>query len=292
MPSPAQIQANRLNAQKSTGPRTPQGKATVAQNALKHGLRARQAVIVGEDPGQFETHRDQLLAELAPQGPLESTLAHRAVGLTWRLQRAERLQNQAFDALHAKETTSPLARFTQSLRPPTDSDPDLTLGRVVAKDFASTRVLDRLLMYERRLEHSLYKTLAELQRLRLLRANGLAVLSGTQWSRTDLPPQQAPAPQPTTAPPPPNRAKQTQFPKAHSDRNHLPTNRLRPHTPFTPVPEQTQSPRSKDPQRHGGYPKNRCENTTRRLIVETEAPPARNAPRRETTTPITKGNLA
>ena len=53
MSTPAQIQANRQNAQKSTGPRTPQGKAVVAQNALKHGLLARQAVIVGEDQGQF-----------------------------------------------------------------------------------------------------------------------------------------------------------------------------------------------------------------------------------------------
>jgi len=223
MTTPAQIQANRLNAQKSTGPRTSEGKATVAQNALKHGLRARHAVIVGEDPGQFETHRDQLLAELAPQGPLESALAHRAVGLTWRLQRAERLQNQAFDALHAKETTGPLARLTQSLRPPTDSDPDLTLGRVVAKDFASTRVLDRLLMYERRLEHSLYKTLAELRRLRLLR-------------QLDAPTEDT-----TAAPTPPHRAKQTQFPNRRPTPNQKERKDLQPRRPLPVSPKQTQS---------------------------------------------------
>jgi hypothetical protein len=40
---------------------------------------------------------------------------------------------------------------------------------VVLRDFANSRVLDRLLMYERRMEHSLYKTLAELQKLRLVR---------------------------------------------------------------------------------------------------------------------------
>ena len=47
MASEAQIQANRANAQKSTGPRTAEGKATVAQNAVKHGLRAEQMVIKG-----------------------------------------------------------------------------------------------------------------------------------------------------------------------------------------------------------------------------------------------------
>jgi len=291
MTSPAQIQANRTNAQKSTGPRTAEGKAAVAQNALKHGLRARHAVIVGEDVGEFETYRDQMLTELAPEGPIESTLAHRAVGLAWRLQRAERLQNQAFDALHAKDTTSPLARLTQSLRPkepalsvaerdqphPAQADADLTLGRIVVKDFAHTRVLDRLLMYERRLEHSLYKTIAELQRLRLLRQIN--------------PPEQTPAPR-ADASPPPNRAKQTQFPNTNSDRKHLATSRLHPNTPITPEAEQTQSLRSKDLQRRGQYPKNRCQKTTRRLIVETKTPPARKASRRDARTPQTKGNVA
>jgi len=45
----------------------------------------------------------------------------------------------------------------------------LALGRLAIKDFSNARVLDRLLMYERRIEHSLYKTLLELQRLRLMR---------------------------------------------------------------------------------------------------------------------------
>jgi len=172
MATHAQVLANRLNAQKSTGPRTVEGKEIVSQNALKHGLLAQKAVILGEDPGEFEFYRDQMLAELVPAGAMESVLAERVVSLSWRLRRAERVQNEAFDALQTKDSTSPLARLTQSLRPRNDLSSgadDSRLGRVVVNDFSNSRVLDRLLMYERRIEHSLYRTMSEFQRLRLMR---------------------------------------------------------------------------------------------------------------------------
>src|SRR5512135_2584972 len=88
MTTEAQTEANRANAQKSTGPRTPEGKAKVAQNAVKHGLLAKDAVVVGEDLEAFDLFRDQFRAELAPVGLAESLLAERIVGLFWRLQRA------------------------------------------------------------------------------------------------------------------------------------------------------------------------------------------------------------
>ncbi|MFC1737810.1 hypothetical protein ACFL1G_02025 [Planctomycetota bacterium] len=55
MSTEAQILANRRNAQKSTGPRTPRGKAIVSQNAITHGLSARQAVISSESRGPTST---------------------------------------------------------------------------------------------------------------------------------------------------------------------------------------------------------------------------------------------
>jgi hypothetical protein len=184
MASEAQVVANRSNARKSTGPRTPEGKTVVSQNAVKHGLLAEHAVVRGEDPGQFEFYRDQMLGELAPAGQMESVLAERVVSLSWRLQRAERLQTAAFDALdekHEKQTPvlpvlSPeLQEWVRSKTRELDqgdsnpADEDLALGRAVVKDFAHARVLDRLLMYERRIEHSLYRTMAELRRQRLSR---------------------------------------------------------------------------------------------------------------------------
>jgi len=175
MTTEARIVANRLNAQKSTGPRTAEGKAAVAQNAVKHGLSAQCDVIRGEDQEEFDQYREEMFWELNPAGTMQSRLAERIVSLAWRLRRAERIQNEAFDYLLTKDTSSPLARLTRSLRskgadqPPDDADGcdgDLTLGRTVVRDFANARVLDRLLMYERRIESSLYRTMAELQKLR------------------------------------------------------------------------------------------------------------------------------
>jgi len=178
MTTEARIHANRLNAQKSTGPQTPQGKAVVSQNALKHGLSARHDVITTESQADFDLHRDALLAELHPLSPMESILADRIVSLSWRLKRADLIQNQTFDAIHEKITTNSLANLAKSFGlkglgfpqdETSDSNPDLILGRIALKDFSNARVLDRLLMYERRIEHSLYKTTLELQRLHLLR---------------------------------------------------------------------------------------------------------------------------
>jgi len=178
MATQAQIIANRRNAQKSTGPRTPQGKAAVSQNALKHGLSARQNVICSEKQAEFDLHRRRFLDELNPTTPMESMLAERIVSLSWRLKRIVNIQNQAIDALHARSTTGPLTRLTQSLfsktldRPqaaPSESAPELALGRLAINDFANQRVLERLLMYERRIENSLYKTVLEFQRLTLIK---------------------------------------------------------------------------------------------------------------------------
>jgi hypothetical protein len=178
MTTEAQILANRNNAKKSTGPRTRKGKLTVSQNAVKHGLLACQTVINSENQADFEIYRDQMLTELAPAGSMESMLAERIVSLSWRLKRANCIQAQTIDAMNTIDTNSPFAKLTQSLlskiqdqSQPDTSTPsaDLILGRMAIKDFSNARVLDRLLMYERRIEHSLYKTMLEFQKLHLIR---------------------------------------------------------------------------------------------------------------------------
>ena len=107
MTTEAQTQANRINAQKSTGPRSPEGKAKVAQNALRHGLLAREAVVVGEDTDDFDLLRDGLRAEWAPVGLTESLLVERIAGFFWRLQRAEPFNTESFDVMFPPCTTEP-----------------------------------------------------------------------------------------------------------------------------------------------------------------------------------------
>jgi hypothetical protein len=195
MASEAQIQANRLNAQKSTGPRTDEGKAVVAQNAVRHGLLAEQVVIRGEDPGEFEFYRERMLDELAPAGMIESMLAERAVELAWRLRRAERVQAEVFDTLLIEETTNPVRKLIESTHCKGDSSGTPVLGRIVKRDFGGNRTLERLGLYERRIEHSLYTTLNELQKRRLLRR-----IEAEEQAPIEQPPQE-PTPQPPATEP-------------------------------------------------------------------------------------------
>ena len=66
MATEAQISANRQNAEKSTGPRTDEGKAVVSQNAVKHGLFAIKTVVNGEDQALFDLRREAMLGEMRP----------------------------------------------------------------------------------------------------------------------------------------------------------------------------------------------------------------------------------
>ncbi len=92
MISLAKIEANRRNARRSTGPRTAEGKAIVAGNAIRHGIFALLPVVPGENPYDWEQHRAGIVAALAPAGLLEVTLAERAALLLWQLARLGRFQ--------------------------------------------------------------------------------------------------------------------------------------------------------------------------------------------------------
>jgi len=172
-----QAHTNRRKAERPTGPGTPEGKGDVSENGVKHGPSARKDVIEGEDPQEFERHRQQMLGELAPVGAMEATLAERIVSLSWRLKRAERLQNEVLEHLTTKETSSPLAKLVESLLAEDvdlmgddpETDPNLAVGRAVAKDFANDGVLDRLSICEQQIESRLFRAMAELQRLQLKR---------------------------------------------------------------------------------------------------------------------------
>src|SRR5690349_1395475 len=90
MASEKQIEANRLNAQRSTGPVTPEGKAASSQNAFKHGLRARQ-VMFGNDP-RLEQFRNDFYAEYQPQTATEAALVEQMAVAFFKRTRFEEME--------------------------------------------------------------------------------------------------------------------------------------------------------------------------------------------------------
>ncbi len=89
MASLKQIEANRRNALKSTGPKTSEGKAAVRMNALRHGLRARSLLIPGENPADYDQLCAGLEAEWRPQTPTEHLLLQQMAVAQWKLARFE-----------------------------------------------------------------------------------------------------------------------------------------------------------------------------------------------------------
>ena len=89
MATEKQIEANRRNAQKSTGPRTPEGKAAVKLNALRHGMRARTVVLPGEDRQEFNRLCDTLEGEWQPRTATELFYLEQMAVSQWKLTRME-----------------------------------------------------------------------------------------------------------------------------------------------------------------------------------------------------------
>jgi hypothetical protein len=90
------VEANRQNALKSTGPKTPRGKAYSGRNAIKHGLFSRQMmdfVSHGEDPTEYEEILNGLRAKYQPMGTAEELEVERIALCWWRLKRAWRYEN-------------------------------------------------------------------------------------------------------------------------------------------------------------------------------------------------------
>src|SRR3954453_14222370 len=94
MATAAQIEANRLNAQMSTGPKSASGKAKASLNSLKHGERAKVVapVLPQEDPAELVAKVRQWVEDLQPGDDPERDLVERAARLSWQLDRDDRCE--------------------------------------------------------------------------------------------------------------------------------------------------------------------------------------------------------
>src|SRR5260370_22729973 len=102
MSTERQLEANRRNAQQSTGPPTPEGRAAVRLNGLKHGLCAETLVVPGEDPAEFEAMLEAYRAEYQPATPTDEFLVRQFAMADWRLLRLHRCE-AAFYSLRHKQ---------------------------------------------------------------------------------------------------------------------------------------------------------------------------------------------
>jgi hypothetical protein len=92
MSSQKQIDANRRNALKSTGPKSVEGKTKSRMNALRHGLTAGQAILPHENEDDYEKLREGMLGSYAPENPAEQALVEELANAYWRLMRLHRVE--------------------------------------------------------------------------------------------------------------------------------------------------------------------------------------------------------
>src|SRR5271170_7696359 len=99
---------NRANSAHSTGPRTEAGKQRSSQNALRHGLTARTAVLPTEDPEAYQRHLQQFLADYAPANSIETQLVHELADTAWRINRIPFLEAELLTQDPNPQTQIPL----------------------------------------------------------------------------------------------------------------------------------------------------------------------------------------
>lgn len=156
MLSEKQLEANRANAQKSTGPRTPAGKERSKLNATRHGLTGQTVVMPHEDMEAFNLLTAAIVASLAAVGALECQLAQSYAGFQWRINRAAALEENLFTLGIMEQVAGNLDI----------EHPEAHNAASNAKTFRSdAREFDKLSIYSQRLVNQAGKILNQLKQL-------------------------------------------------------------------------------------------------------------------------------
>ena len=163
MATAAQQQANKENAQHSTGPRTAEGKQRSSQNALKHGLCALDPLIPGEDPEAFQEHFCEIELDLQPASVIESQLVEQIADISWRLKRLSRIEAAVITAFYDATAEQPSNQ---------GNDTDQLLGKALAHD-NRLAALNRLGRYEAQLSRRYHRAIKEFRDLRKERIRSL-----------------------------------------------------------------------------------------------------------------------
>ena len=95
MATDKQFEANRNNAQLSTGPSTERGKSHARFNALKLGVHSKSRILYGEDAEDYEALESETFDLCNPVGPIERAVTRRIIDCMWRLDRLDQAQHTA-----------------------------------------------------------------------------------------------------------------------------------------------------------------------------------------------------
>jgi hypothetical protein len=167
MSSQRKIEANRRNAQRSTGPKTPEGKAKVATNSCTHGLCSRNAILPEEDPAEFHALLAGLIEEFQPATALDESHVRELASAEWRLRRIVRLETGIFittmEKMRERENCPNTAR--QPARTPEERryDENTRLLGLSYRLHCSGEAFTKLTRYENSIRRAYYKALKELQ---------------------------------------------------------------------------------------------------------------------------------
>ena len=115
MTSLKQIEANRRNALRSTGPRTEQGKQRASQNAVRHGLTAETVIVPLEDAADYQAFEQAVTADYDAETAVERELVLRLASLLWRLRRATSIETGLLGV--AQEHAGPMQEIEEHNRP-------------------------------------------------------------------------------------------------------------------------------------------------------------------------------
>ena len=155
MSSLIQIEANRINAQSSTGPTSAEGKAKTRLNAKRDGITGQVITLSDEDRPVFEKLKAELIADLAPKTVMELKLANSIAWDTWRADRIRAVEENMY------------ALGTQDDQTTNDSgNPELDTALSGALTFEKQSAKFALLsVYEKRLNSTIHKNVDKLQAL-------------------------------------------------------------------------------------------------------------------------------
>jgi hypothetical protein len=99
MSSLKQIEANRRNALKSTGPTTPEGKERSRSNAVRHGLTAETVIAALEDAQDYQAFEAAVTSDYDAESAVERELVLRLASVLWRLRRATGIETALFESV-------------------------------------------------------------------------------------------------------------------------------------------------------------------------------------------------